>query len=90
MEPPPQRDVLVTGLPETFQGPVLREECEAIGSIHSIRFHKHPKSKAFIGAVTVSYVKAGMGVKAVEALDGSIVGGCQLKVVLDDRGWCAL
>ena len=83
----PQREILVTGLPESLQhGSLLRESCETIGPVHAIRYHKHPKSRAFLGAASVLYCKAGDGLIAAEKLNESIVGGVILQVVLDDKG----
>ena len=83
----PQREVLVTGLPESLQhGSLLKESCETIGPVHTIRYHKHPKSRAFLGAASVLYCKAGDGLIAAEKLNESIVGGVILQVVLDDKG----
>ena len=54
--------------------------------MHSIKFHRHPKTKTFLGAATVSFMRTGEGRRAVGELDGKIVGGCYLRAELDDQG----
>ena len=54
--------------------------------MQSIKFHRHPKTKAFLGAVTICFCYCGSGKKAVETLDGVIIGGCYLRAELDDQG----
>ena len=60
--------------------------CDEIAAVHSIKFHRHPKTKTFLGAATVSFEQSGSGRKAVKELDGRIVGGCYLRAELDDSG----
>ena len=57
-----------------------------MGSIHTIKFHRHPKTKTFLGAATVSFLHSGNGRKAVGELDGKVMGGCYLRAELDDNG----
>ena len=87
---PPERDVFVIGLNESVKSSLLKEVCDEVASVHSIRFHRHPKSKTFLGAATVSFQDAGSGRKAVKELDGKIVGGCYLRAELDDSGMMAV
>ena len=82
----PERDVFVIGLNESVKGTLLKEVCTEIAAVHSIKFHRHPKTKTFLGAATVSFVRSGSGRKAVRVLDGKIVGGCYLRAELDDNG----
>lgn len=74
------------GLNESVKSSLFREVCSGIGAIHTIKFHRHPKSKTFLGAATVSFVDCGMGSKAVLELDGKVMGGCYLRAELDDSG----
>lgn len=83
---PPDRDVFVIGLNESVKGSLLKEVCTEIASVHSIKFHRHPKTKTFLGAATVSFMRSGEGRRAAGELDGRIVGGCYLRAELDDRG----
>ncbi len=78
--------MFVIGLTESVRGSLFKEVCEGIGLIYSIKFHRHPKTKTFLGAATVSFIHPGAGTKAVEELDGKIVGGCYLRAELDDSG----
>ena len=82
----PQRDVFVIGLSEAVKGSLLRETCAQLAPVHSIRFHHHPRTKTFLGAATVAFIHTGHGKKAAAELDGRIVGGCYLRVELDDKG----
>lgn len=83
---PPQRDVFVIGLNESVKSTLLKEVCDEIATVHNIKFHRHPKTKTFLGAATVSFQHSGTGLKAVKELDGKIVGGCYLRAELDDNG----
>ena len=74
------------GLNESVKSSLLKEVCDEVGPVHSIRFHRHPKTKTFLGAATVSFQDCGGGRKAVKDLDGRIVGGCYLRAELDDSG----
>lgn len=74
------------GLNESVRSSLFKEVCAGIGDIHGIKFHRHPKSKTFLGAATVSFVENGVGGKAVEELDGKVMGGCYLRAELDDGG----
>ena len=74
------------GLNESVKSTLLKEVCDEIAPVHSIRFHRHPKTKTFLGAATVSFEQSGCGKKAVKELDGKIVGGCYLRAELDDSG----
>ncbi len=67
------------GLNESVRGSLFKEVCAGIGAIHAIKFHKHPKSKTFLGAATVSFLESGGGSKAVKELDGKVMGGCYLR-----------
>ena len=83
---PPQRDVFVIGLNESVKGALLKEVCSEIAPVHAIKFHRHPKSKTFLGAATVCFSHTGSGARAARELDGKIVGGCYLRAELDDSG----
>ena len=74
------------GLNESVKSTLLKEVCDEIATVHSIKFHRHPKTKTFLGAATVSFQHTGTGQKAVKELDGKIVGGCYLRAELDDNG----
>ena len=76
------------GLNDSVRGAILREACEEVAPVHSIKFHRHPKTKTFLGAATVCFAGMGGGRKALSELDGKIVGGCYLRAELDDTGWC--
>lgn len=78
--------MFVIGLNESVKGSLLKEVCTEIASVHSIKFHRHPKTKTFLGAATVSFMRSGEGRRAAGELDGRIVGGCYLRAELDDRG----
>lgn len=82
----PERDVFVIGLNESVKGSLLKEVCTEIAPVYAMKFHRHPKTKTFLGAATVSFVRAGNGRVAVGQLDGKIVGGCYLRAELDDNG----
>ena len=82
----PERDVFVIGLNENVKSNLLKEVCDEIATVHSIKFHRHPKTKTFLGAATVSFEHFGCGKKAAKELDGRIVGGCYLRAELDDNG----
>ena len=84
--PNPEREVFVIGLNDSVRGYLFKEVCHRLGEIHSIRNHLHPKSKTFLGASTVSFVKMGAGRSALADLDGKIIGGCYLRAELDDEG----
>ena len=86
MGDPPKRDVFVIGLNESVKSSLFKEVCEGIGSVHAIKFHRHPKTKTFLGAATVSFVHTDMGAKAMGELDGKVIGGCYLRAELDDNG----
>ncbi len=83
---PPDRDVFIIGLNEGVKGTLLKEACTEVAPVHSVKFHRHPRSKTFLGAATVSFVRSGSGRLAVSELDGKIVGGCYLRAELDDSG----
>lgn len=83
---PPERDVFVIGLNESVRGSLFKEVCTGFGSVFSMKFHRHPKSKTFLGAATVSFVHSGVGRKAMKELDGKVIGGCYLRAELDDNG----
>ena len=83
---PPERDVFVIGLNENVKSNLLKEVCDEIATVHSIKFHRHPKTKTFLGAATVSFEHSGSGKKAAKELDGRIVGGCYLRAEIDDNG----
>lgn len=74
------------GLNESVKSSLFKEVCTGIGALHAMKFHRHPKTKTFLGAATVSYVEAGVGSKAVKELDGKVIGGCYLRAELDDNG----
>lgn len=74
------------GLNESVKGALLREVCSQIAPVHSIKFHRHPKTKMFLGAASVAFTHGGHGRKAVGELDGKIVAGCYLRAELDDKG----
>ena len=74
------------GLNESVRSSLFKEVCTGIGAVHVMKFHRHPKSKTFLGAATVSFVEAGVGKKAVKELDGKVIGGCYLRAELDDAG----
>lgn len=74
------------GLNESVKSSLFKEVCSGIGAVHAIKFHRHPKSKTFLGAATVSFVETGVGKKAVGELDGKVIGGCYLRAELDDGG----
>ncbi len=84
----PDRDLFVIGLNEGVKGSLLKDACVEVAPVHSIKFHRHPKTKTFLGAATVSFVRAGSGRLAASELDGKIVGGCYLRAELDDSGGC--
>lgn len=84
--PPPERDVFIIGLNDLAQSDSLKDVCAQFGSVHSLRMHRHPKTKAFLGAATVLYSQAGSARKAVQEIDGKIIAGCYLKADLDDKG----
>lgn len=71
---------------ESVRSSLFKEVCAGIGAIHAIKFHRHPKTKTFLGAATVSFVANGVGKKAVGELDGKVIGGCYLRAELDDAG----
>lgn len=68
-----------------MRGSLFKEACDKIGIVHSIKFHRHPKTKTFLGAATVSFLHSGFGHKAVDELDGKMMGGCYLRAELDDN-----
>ena len=74
------------GLNESVRSSLFKEVCSGIGPVHSMKFHRHPKTKTFLGAATVSFVHAGVGKTAVTELDGKVIGGCYLRAELDDSG----
>ena len=74
------------GLNESLRSSLFKEVCAGIGAVHSMKFHRHPKSKTFLGAATVSFMECGVGAKAVAELDGTVIGGCYLRAELDDSG----
>ena len=74
------------GLNESVRSSLFKEVCSAIGPVHSMKFHRHPKTKTFLGAATVSFEQSGMGKAAVLELDGKVIGGCYLRAELDDSG----
>ena len=78
------------GLNESVKSTLLKEVCDEIATVHGIKFHRHPKTKTFLGAATVSFQHSGMGLKAMKELDGKIVGGCYLRAELDDNGKLSL
>lgn len=78
--------MFVIGLNDGARGTLFREACVEIDPIHSIKFHRHPKTKSFLGAATVCFARSGAGQKALSQLDGKIVGGCYLRAELDDSG----
>jgi hypothetical protein len=84
----PQRDVTVVGLSETLSlnTTQLKELCESVGPVHSIRSHKNPVIRSYNGLASVSFVKAGDGLAAVDKIGGTVLNGCKLQVVLDDKG----
>lgn len=84
--PAPEKDVLVVGIKEGLSVSLLREAGSKCGAVLGVRVHRHPKTKAFLGAATITYARAGDGKKAVCVLDKSTVGGCCLEAELDDRG----
>lgn len=77
------------GLNESVRSSLFKEVCTGIGAVHSIKFHRHPKSKTFLGAATVSFIHQGIGRKAVRELDGKVMGGCYLRAEPDDSGKAA-
>ena len=83
--PAPERDVFVIGLTDSASS-ALKEACDAIGHVNSIKLHRHFKTKAFLGAATVGFEERGAGRKAITDLDKKIVGGCYVRVELDDNG----
>ena len=82
----PERDVFIMGLTDPAQQEVLRLTAAELGPLHGIKLHRHPRSKAFLGAATIMYAQAGCGKKAAGELDGKIVAGCYLRADLDDKG----
>ena len=78
--------MLVVGIKEGLSVSLLREAGSKCGVVLGVRVHRNPKTKAFLGAATITYAHAGDGKKAVHGLDKSVVGGCYLKAELDDRG----
>jgi len=76
----------VIGLNDSVRSSLFKEVCSGIGTIHSIKFHRHPKNKTFLGAATVSFLHMGVGRKAMLELDGKVMGGCYLRAELDDGG----
>ena len=76
------------GLNENVRGSLFKEVCATLGEIYSLKHHLHPKTKTFLGASTVSFVRIGAGRSAMAELDGKIVGGCYLRAELDDAGEC--
>ena len=83
--PAPERDVFVIGLTDSASS-ALKEACDAVGHVNSIKLHRHFKTKAFLGAATVGFEERGAGRKAITDLDKKIVGGCYVRVELDDNG----
>lgn len=83
--PAPERDVFVIGLIDSATS-ALKEACDAIGPVNNIKLHRHPKTKTFLGAATVCFEERGAGQKAIAELDKKIVGGCYVRVELDDSG----
>lgn len=79
----PQRDVLITGLTDQNQ-PSLKGSIEKIGNTVSIKFHKSSRVKTITSSV--SFQKAGDGQKAVGRLDGALIDGAKVGVILDDKG----
>lgn len=82
----PERDVFIMGLTDPAQQEVLRLTAAEVGPLHGIKLHRHPRTKAFLGAATIMYSRAGCGKKAASELDGKIVAGCYLRADLDDKG----
>ena len=82
----PERDVFIVGLTDPAQLDVLRETAAGVGPLHGIKLHRHPRTKAFLGAATIMYARAGCGKQAASELDGKIVAGCYLRADLDDKG----
>lgn len=78
--------MFIIGLNEGAKGTLLKEACVEVAPVYAIKFHRHPKTKTFLGAATVSFVRSGAGRLAVSELDGKIVGGCYLRAELDDSG----
>ncbi len=78
--------MFVIGLNDNVRGSLFKEVCAGLGEIQALRHHLHPKTKTFLGASTVSYMKNGVGRSAMKELDGKIVGGCYLRAELDDEG----
>ena len=87
MTDPPHSDVLVLGISETAQGDLLKNlVVNEVGLIYFIKYHRHPKTNAFLGAASVSFKKNGHGLLAEELLNGRMVCGRHIKVQLDDKG----
>ena len=78
--------MLVIGIKEGLSVSLLREAASKCGTVLGVKVHRNPKTKAFLGAATISYACAGDGKKAAGVLDKSVVGGCYLKAELDDKG----
>lgn len=87
MTEPPRSDVLVLGISETAQGDLLKNLLVSeIGPTYFIKYHRHPKTNVFLGAVSVAFKKNGHGLLAEEQLDGRMLCGRHIKVQLDDKG----
>lgn len=81
------REVFISGLNESVtKGSVVKDLCETVGPVHSVKFHRHLKTRAFLGCVSVSYTRAGGGEEAVTKLNGVMLGGNKITVELDDKG----
>jgi len=84
---PPLSDVLLLGINDTAQGELLKDLlCSEVGPTHFIKYHRHPKTNVFLGAVSVGFKKNGHGLVAEELLDGRMLCGRHIKVQLDDKG----
>ena len=87
MTDPPQSDVLLLGINETAQGDLLKNLLVSeVGPYYFIKYHRHPKTNVFLGAVSVGFKKNGHGLLAEELLDGRMLCGRLIKVQLDDKG----
>ena len=79
--------MLLLGISETAQGDLLKNLLVSeIGPTYFIKYHRHPKTNAFLGAASVSFKKNGHGQLAEELLDGRMLCGRHIKVQLDDKG----
>ena len=79
--------MLLLGVSDTAQGDLLKNLLSSeVGPTYFIKYHRHPKTNAFLGAASVGFKKNGDGLLAEQLLDGRMLCGRHIKVQLDDKG----